>query len=322
MTYYTRALDGVPGATIRSATQVEAEFDLVAAGFASVATDIKRSYRAITTTDTAIASDRGKLLSCSGTFTLSFTAAATLGDGWFCIVRNTGTGNITLDPNSTETIDGLTTGIVYPGFAFLVVCTGSVFHAQKLAGFRREVLTSGTSWTCPLGIRRVRVGAQGGGASGGRSNTTSRGGGGGGGGYAELDFASVPGTSYTYSIGGGGAARTVDNTTGANGSDTTWNTGAVTVTGGGGVGGVAAGGGGAAGGTASNGDINIPGGFGANGLSASAATLSFGGGSRLGVGGYGYSAPQAATGYGAGGAGSATGVNSGAGTDGAIVLEY
>jgi hypothetical protein len=42
----------------------------------------------------------------SGTFTQTFTAAATLGSGWFCYIQNSGTGDITLDPNASETIDG------------------------------------------------------------------------------------------------------------------------------------------------------------------------------------------------------------------------
>jgi hypothetical protein len=41
----------------------------------------------------------------SGTFTQTFTAAATLGSGWFCYIRNSGTGDITLDPNASETIE-------------------------------------------------------------------------------------------------------------------------------------------------------------------------------------------------------------------------
>ena len=44
------------------------------------------------------------LINCSGTFTLAATAAATLGNGWWCYVRDTGTGVITLDPNASEAL--------------------------------------------------------------------------------------------------------------------------------------------------------------------------------------------------------------------------
>ncbi len=76
---------------------------------------------------TAVATDKGALFLCTSTFTLSLTTAATLGSGWFCEVRNDGSGIITIDPNSTETIDGALTITVYPGEAFKVVCDGSNF---------------------------------------------------------------------------------------------------------------------------------------------------------------------------------------------------
>ena len=104
MPFYTRVFDVVPGSQPRS-KPVEDEFDLIAAGFTSVSTSINAVVRAIVGADTAIASDQSKWLDCSGTFTLSFTAAATLGAGWSCLIRNSGTGNITLDPNAAELID-------------------------------------------------------------------------------------------------------------------------------------------------------------------------------------------------------------------------
>lgn len=76
---------------------------------------------------TAVAADKGALFLCTTTFTLSLTAAATLTGGWFCEIRNDGSGIITIDPNSTETIDGALIITVYPGEAFKVVCDGSNF---------------------------------------------------------------------------------------------------------------------------------------------------------------------------------------------------
>src|SRR5262249_7283534 len=66
-------------------------------------------------------------ISGTGTWTLSYTAAATLGSGWFEYIRNDGTGAITLDPNASETVDGAPTIVVYPGEAFTVFCDGSNF---------------------------------------------------------------------------------------------------------------------------------------------------------------------------------------------------
>lgn len=86
---------------------------------------------------TVIASDRGKTLNCTGTWTLSFTAAATLGDGFSVTVVNSGSGVITLDPSGSETIDGGTTLTLAAGESCVVTCTGtallSVGRAQQIS---------------------------------------------------------------------------------------------------------------------------------------------------------------------------------------------
>lgn len=89
------------------------------------------------------------ILYTSGTFTQTFTAAATLGSGWFVYIRNAGTGIITLNPNASETIDGLTTALVYPGESFMVLCNGTNFYT---VGRGKSVTysvsySSVTSWT-------------------------------------------------------------------------------------------------------------------------------------------------------------------------------
>lgn len=76
---------------------------------------------------TVISSDRGKVIECTGTWTLSVTAAATLGDGFCFAVWNRGAGNITIDPTLSETIDGSTTKVIGPGKFAIVFCNGSAF---------------------------------------------------------------------------------------------------------------------------------------------------------------------------------------------------
>lgn len=78
-------------------------------------------------------SDIGKTFVATSTFTQTVTAAATLGDGWFCFYRNDGTGVITIDPNSTETIDGGLVLTLQPGEGCRIVCNGSAFKTQGLA---------------------------------------------------------------------------------------------------------------------------------------------------------------------------------------------
>jgi len=83
---------------------------------------------------TVVAGDRGDVILCSGTFTLSLTAAATLADGFSFGVVNTGTGSVTIDPDSTETIDGDTTKIILPGQSCFIVCNGTNFRTVGLSG--------------------------------------------------------------------------------------------------------------------------------------------------------------------------------------------
>jgi hypothetical protein len=72
-------------------------------------------------------------------FTITLTAAATMGDGFRATIRNSGAGNITLDGNASETIDGTTTRIIYPGETVQLVCTGT---AWLTFGKTPDVLTT------------------------------------------------------------------------------------------------------------------------------------------------------------------------------------
>ena len=344
MTAYTRVFDVDPGSPNRSRS-VEAEFDLVAAGFATVeaastatgvstaasfaqvAVQIKRGYRDLVGATTAVSSDRGTLLSCSGTFTLSLAAAATLGDGWFCVVRNAGSGNITIDPNGAETIDGLSTGVVYPGFAFLVSCTGALFQVQKVAGHRIERLTSGTSWTCPMGVTFVRGQGVGSGGGGGRGSSTTTVAPGGPGAYSQWEFTTTPGTTHAYSIGASAGLQITTGTVGISGSSTTFNTNAGTITmPGGSGGGISA--------TTSSviraslatgGGLNHRSYSGLHSVVSSGNTLSIGGSTPLGSGGsfdVNSGVETDPSGYGGGGFGGSSTRFGGSSGPGVIFLEF
>lgn len=77
---------------------------------------------------TVVASDNGTIINCtSGTFTVSLTAAATLGAGFNFWIWNTGTGTITIDPNGSETVDQLSTYTLSRQRILRLVCTGSAW---------------------------------------------------------------------------------------------------------------------------------------------------------------------------------------------------
>lgn len=261
--------------------------------------------------------DIGKFIDyTSGTFSQTFTAAATLGDGWWVAVRNVGTGVVTMDPNGSETIDGFTTGVLNPGMIGLILCDGANFHFMRLQGkVIQEVLTSGTSWSRPLGVRMVKRKAGGGGGSG-SSVISGVGMSGAAGGYAEGYFQTNNATE-TYAIGAGGAAVT------QGGSAVAGNAGGATT----GFGITCNGGQGgkvdttiATGGTASGGTINIQGGS-VIAIGPTSSTNTLAGQSPLGIAGTTAATGTDSVGFSCGGIGHIT-VASQAGRDGVIILEY
>jgi len=241
----------------------------------------------------------------SGTFTQTFTAAATLGSGWFCYIQNLGTGDITLDPNGSETIDGLTSYIMYPNEVRLVQCDGTSFNTIVLNAFTRSYSSTST-FTKPPGYSQIYAecwGAGGGGGSGGYSSATypTDGAGGGGGGYMFRNIlASALSSSTTVTIGAGGtggagvasSGGSPDERTGNNGTaggDTTFSLCIGDGGGGGGYGYIS-------GQTAFGG---AGGGYGATNNPTANTTFSFGGGSGSGFG----TSPYAFSIYGGGGGG-------------------
>lgn len=178
---------------------------------------------------TVLLSDNEAWLRCSATLTLALTSAATLGAGFTFLVENTSSaGIITIDPDNTELVDGLTTINVLPNEVRLISCNGSAFTSVVLRSFYQEFSTSGT-FTKPLsGYSQIEGIMWGGGGSGGAivdSVSTYDGGAGGGGGATAVTIALKPSEADTTSavtIGAGGdaAVRSVDgSTSGAAGGD-------------------------------------------------------------------------------------------------------
>lgn len=201
---------------------------LTGAGTWTTVANISTVKRSARTSNTILGTaDAATLIDItSGTFTQTFTAVATLADGWWCYIRNSGTGDITLDPNASEQIDSLTSYIMYPGETRAVICTGAALYTIVVSVFFRNCPTSIT-FTKPPGYRAFGLfltGAGGGGGSGERQSTTTTRGGGAGGGTGAIATSvvesSLVGATETVTVGAfgtGGIAVTVDTTSGNNG---------------------------------------------------------------------------------------------------------
>lgn len=177
---------------------------------------ISRSPR---TANTSIAAaDNGTWIDVTAnTFTQTFDAVSTLGIGWWCILGNSGTGDVTLDPSGSETIDGLTSYIMYPGEVRLVQCDGTALRTIVWNGYSKTFTTSGI-WTKPPGYRSHDGVCDGGGGSGGRYVSGQNSLGGNGGSRAFFSFmSSLLSATEGVTVGTGGASQTVDATPGNTG---------------------------------------------------------------------------------------------------------
>ena len=119
-----------------------------AGGFALSSSSPSVVRSAKTSAYTIVAGDKGTLIEVtSGTFTLSLTAAATLGSGWWCYVSNIGSGQITLDPNSSETITvngtSRSTWVQWTTEIGILQCNGTGFnYYQVQKGYIQQVVSS------------------------------------------------------------------------------------------------------------------------------------------------------------------------------------
>jgi len=79
-------------------------------------------------THTIVAADLGNLMRFTGAATANLTAAATIGDNFWCVIRAAG-GAVTIDPDASETIDGAATLALADGEWAIIWCNGTTWYS-------------------------------------------------------------------------------------------------------------------------------------------------------------------------------------------------
>lgn len=176
-------------------------------------TTVEIKARTVTGADTAIASDLQKVLTftAGAPATLTLTAAATLGDGWYTTLRNGCAADWTVDPAAAELISGQSTAIVPAGYTALLKCNGVSFDLQwtrvrpapSLA--KLVQLTANTNYIVPPDVWFLRCYALGTGSAAVVATRT-----GASGGMAWGDIPVTPGDTVAFAITAGVATVTVN----------------------------------------------------------------------------------------------------------------
>ena len=102
---------------------------LAGLGLKALNTTLAQDYQTVSSSvsSSVTSANRASTLiySSSGTVTCSLPQASSVGNGFFFNCSNQGTGSVTVDPFSTELIDGNSTFTLSPGESALFNCTGS-----------------------------------------------------------------------------------------------------------------------------------------------------------------------------------------------------
>ncbi len=107
------------------------------AGFGLIATgstlSVAESVTTFNSNFTLPAGARGAAYVWTGALgTVFLLASSTLGNNWFADIRNSGSGNLTIDPSSSELINGSTTLVLSPGDSCRVVTDGVAWYTFGL----------------------------------------------------------------------------------------------------------------------------------------------------------------------------------------------
>ena len=100
---------------------------------------------------TVTTADRGRFFAVTGTTTITLLPAATAGSGFPLLIVNTGSDTVTVDGNSSETINGAVTQVLAPNEGLIISSTGALWIGlitrTKTTGSANLQVTGGTGGT-------------------------------------------------------------------------------------------------------------------------------------------------------------------------------
>jgi hypothetical protein len=117
--------------TFGAGTSAANAASLAGFGLTALSTTLNQSYSlsTISSNYTFLSSDRAKFIVWnSGTGTLTLPPSASVGNNWFVIVRNGGTGILTIARQGVDTIDGNTSQQLQLTESLVIVCNGSGYN--------------------------------------------------------------------------------------------------------------------------------------------------------------------------------------------------
>ena len=148
----------VPGTwsavTFGTGTSAANAADLAGYGLEASGITLNQAYNVNTIFSdyTIMPSDRASFLVWeSGAGTLTLPSAVGVGNNWFCMIRNNGTGILNIAPTGTDTIDGNASAQLQINESFVICSTGTTFNtfgygqsAQFFFTILTKVVTGGT----------------------------------------------------------------------------------------------------------------------------------------------------------------------------------
>ena len=140
--------DGIYGALDFGSGSSEVDAStLVGYGIKAIGASLNQSHPVFPYASGALitsTSRAGLVVSTGGVTTFPLAQASSLGDDFFFMFRNDGTGTVTLEPYGTETIDNQLNMQIQPGESLMLVCTGTQWYS---VGYGRSILYQFTQLT-------------------------------------------------------------------------------------------------------------------------------------------------------------------------------